>query len=164
MPGEIEGAMTRTFSLLALLSTLAVILLVGPAGASAATCETSLLALGTTLPGDNFQGQDGDQCSPADAGLGGVDATDWHDIASTPGALSGDNGAVLTDNVTADPISNLNSLGSDPSVFGCQTAAPKEETPGGWCYSPSSLQDKSNVITAWLNKRVFNNKATGVPE
>src|SRR3954469_23648543 len=149
--------MTRTFSLLAALTAIWGDLIAPGSAGAARSCESTLVgALGTTLPGDNFQAEDGDQCSPADGGPGGVGAVDWHDLATTPGALSGENGATLTDNPTAT-IANLGTLGNDPSVFGCQTAAPKEEQPSGWCFSPSSLQDKSNVVTSWVGKNVVEN-------
>src|SRR3954451_1760468 len=155
--------MTRTIAaLIATLSLCGAAFFGTTSAFAAASCESSVLgASGATLPGDDFQGGDGDQCSPADGGPAGVGATDWHDLTSAD--LSGADGAVLGDNSTAT-LADLNMLGSDPSVFGCQTAAPKELDPSGWCHSPSSLQDKSNIITAWLNKRVTNNATTGVPD
>src|SRR4051794_26349796 len=137
--------MTRTIAPLLVITAL----FIGTGSAAAApSCESSvLLASGATLPGDNFQGGDGDQCSPADGGPIGVGATDWHDL--TAADLSGENGVTLADNPTTT-LADLGQLGNDPSVFGCQTAAPKELEPSAWCYSPSSLQDKSNIITAWL--------------
>src|SRR5690349_1851741 len=109
--------MTRT---IALLLVLCAALFAGTASASAASSCATLGPFdpGATLAGDDFQGGDGDQCSPADGGPSGLAATDWHDL--TDADLSGDNGAILTDNSTA--VGDLGLLGNDPSVFGCQTA------------------------------------------
>src|SRR4051794_26982148 len=127
--------MTRTIAPLLAITAVVGALFVGTTSAAAAvSCESTVVgASGATLPGDNFQGGDGDQCSPADGGPAGVGATDWHDL--TAADLSGEDGLTLADNPTAT-LADLGQLGNDPSVFGCQTAAPKELQPSGWCHSP----------------------------
>src|SRR3954469_8865344 len=104
--------MTRTIApLLAIVAVIGALFAGTSSAAAAVSCESTVVgAYGATLPGDNFQGVDGDQCSPATGGPAGVGATDWEDLSAAD--LSGENGLTLADNPTGT-IADLGQLGND---------------------------------------------------